>query len=134
MTDTAPHDHKHYVPSLYTVFACLLLLLVATVVVAYIDLGVFALPVALGIAITKAGLILAYFMHLVHEKSLVRVFAFAGFASLAILLIILLADVNARHKGEAALRRSADAVCCLNEVTCPVAGWRATGEPRLGAG
>ena len=61
MTDTAPHDHKHYVPSPYTVFACLLLLLVATVVVAYIDLGVFALPVALGIAITMAaGLYIVY--------------------------------------------------------------------------
>lgn len=116
MTDIAPHDHKHHVPSPYTVFALLLLLLLATVGVAYIDLGVFGLPVALGIAITKAGLILAYFMHLVHEKSLVRVFAFAGFASLAILLIILLADVNARHKGEAALRSPADSVCRLNEV------------------
>lgn len=96
MNDSTPHEHAHHGPSPYVIFGILLGLLVATVAVYYVDLGTLGLAVAMGIAIAKAGLILTYFMHLLHEQPLTRLFAASGFASLAILLIILLADVASR--------------------------------------
>jgi cytochrome c oxidase subunit IV len=94
--DDHTHAHGGSLRTTYAVFGGLLGLLVATVGVAYLDLGALGLPVAMGIAVAKAGLILAYFMHLVHESPLVRVFAASGFVSLLILFAITLADFAAR--------------------------------------
>ena len=56
---------QHIIPlrTYYTIFAILMLLLVATVGGAYLPLGHFHLPVALTIAGVKAALIVLYFMH-----------------------------------------------------------------------
>lgn len=58
--------HVHAVPPwlLITVFGCLLVLTFVTVAVTWVDLGNFAIWVALGIAVVKASLVVLYFMHL----------------------------------------------------------------------
>ena len=54
----------------FLVFAALLVLTLATVLVAEVDLGVFNDVVALGIAVTKATLVLLFFMHVRYSPPL----------------------------------------------------------------
>ena len=72
------------------------LLLVVTVGAAQYDLGSFNTPLALTIAMAKAGLIVAFFMNLRYGSPLLRVFAAGGFLWLTILMILTLADVLTR--------------------------------------
>ncbi|MDQ3069866.1 MAG: cytochrome C oxidase subunit IV family protein [Acidobacteriota bacterium] len=59
------HTHGHIAPmSMYLgVFGALIVGTVLTVAVAYVDLGFLNTAVALGIACTKATLVVLYFMH-----------------------------------------------------------------------
>lgn len=63
----------------FLIFGTLLILTGVTVAVAFVDLGPLNTPVALGIAVLKATLILAYFMHLKGQNKLLWCFALAGF-------------------------------------------------------
>ena len=56
----------------YTIFAALLALTFLTVVVARIDLGRFNTIVALTIAVTKAVLVVLFFMHVYHSSRLTK--------------------------------------------------------------
>jgi cytochrome c oxidase subunit 4 len=58
--------NPHIIPvrTYLIVFALLIALLTITVTVSLFDFGMLNLFVALGIAIVKAGLIMAYWMHL----------------------------------------------------------------------
>ncbi len=78
------------------VWLALMVLLVATVGVAYIDFGRFDRVVMLSIAIAKAGLIMVYFMHLRHSSRLVLIFATMGFFWLVIMFLITMGDYVAR--------------------------------------
>lgn len=65
----AGHDHGtvgHLVPAsvLYGTALALLVLTVITVAVRYIDVGEFNIHIAIGIAVIKASLVAAFFMHL----------------------------------------------------------------------
>lgn len=80
-----------------TIFVCLLVLTFVTVAVAYVDLGMFNIPLALIIATTKAALVLWFFMHLRHNDSLTKLFAVAGFFWLMILLLFTFCDYFTRH-------------------------------------
>ena len=48
----------------YTIFTALMVLTAITVAVAFVNLGTLNFPIALGIAITKATLVILFFMHL----------------------------------------------------------------------
>ncbi len=65
MAEHAAHTHGHVAPlsMYYAVFAVLMVGTTITVLVAYVDLGFFNTAVALGIAVTKATLVVLYFMH-----------------------------------------------------------------------
>ena len=52
----------------YGIFATLMVLTGVTVTVAFVPLGQFNFPVAIGIAITKATLVVLFFMHLKYDK------------------------------------------------------------------
>jgi cytochrome c oxidase subunit IV len=86
------------VQAYFVVFAILLGLLVATVGVAFLDLGPWNLPVGLAIAATKAVLILLVFMQVRYSGSLVWLVAGAGFFWLAIMLLFTLADYLTRSQ------------------------------------
>lgn len=65
------HDSGHHiVPKsvLFGVFGALIVLTIITVAVAYVPLGPLNIPVAVGIAATKATLVVLYFMHLKYDN------------------------------------------------------------------
>ena len=89
---------QHIIPprTYYTIFGILMLLLVATVGAAYINLGPLNLIVAMSIAVTKAVLIILYFMHVRYGNKLTWVFSSAAFVWLAILIVLSLNDYATR--------------------------------------
>lgn len=64
------HDGPHIVPKsvLLQVFGALIVLTIITVGAAYVPLGPLNVPVALAIAMTKAGLVVLFFMHLKYDN------------------------------------------------------------------
>jgi len=80
----------------YGVFAALMILLAATVGIAYIHLGEFNVIAALTIAVIKATLIILYFMHVRYSSRLLWVFAGAGFFWLGIIFVLTFSDYLTR--------------------------------------
>jgi cytochrome c oxidase subunit 4 len=78
------------------VFVALMLLMAATVGMAYLDLGILNNVVALAIAVAKTLLIMLYFMHLRYNSRLIKIFAVIGFLFLFILVAFTLADYFTR--------------------------------------
>lgn len=78
------------------VYAALLLLLLATYGAAFLDLGALHTPVAIGIAVAKAVLILLFFMHVRSSSRLTWLFAAAGFLWLGILFLFAMSDYVTR--------------------------------------
>ena len=89
---------NHVVPvKLYvTIVGCLFSLTVITVLAAFVDLGVLNTPLALGVAILNATLVVLFFMHVRYNTPLMWVFAAAGFFMLLILLALLMQDYLTR--------------------------------------
>lgn len=80
----------------YAVFAILMILLVATVAVAQIDLGSMNLFMALIIAAIKAALIILYFMHVRFASPLTGFLSIAAFIWLGIMLSLTANDYVTR--------------------------------------
>lgn len=80
----------------YAIFATLMTLTAITVYVAFYDLGPLNTVVAMTIAVTKALLVVLYFMHLRYSSRLNWLFAGAGFAWLVILLALTVSDYVSR--------------------------------------
>ena len=90
---------SHTVDSLktyYTIFLALMVLTAATVYAAFVDFGPLNILIAMAIAILKAFLVLWFFMHVRHGNPLLKVFAFAGFLWLLILIAFTLQDFVTR--------------------------------------
>jgi cytochrome c oxidase subunit IV len=93
------HEHHHHVssPRMYLgVFAALLVLTYATWQVAQFDLGWANDVVALTIAVTKALLVILFFMHVRHSTRLTKLTAISGFLFLGILIFLTLNDYVTR--------------------------------------
>lgn len=78
------------------VFVGLLVLLLLTIGAAYIDLGPLHVPVALGIAVLKALLIILFFMHVRYSSRLTWAFVGAGFFWLLLLIVLTMSDFATR--------------------------------------
>jgi cytochrome c oxidase subunit IV len=78
------------------VFLALCVLTVVTVAVTGYDFGPFNLIVALGVAITKATLVVLYFMHARYSPKLTGVVIASSIAFFAILVFLLLTDYVSR--------------------------------------
>jgi cytochrome c oxidase subunit 4 len=83
----------------FCVFAVLMILLAATVGMAYVHLGRLNIVAVLTIAFVKATLIVIYFMHLRYSSRLVWISAGAGFFWLGILFALSFADYWGRGGG-----------------------------------
>ena len=83
----------------YTIFAALMIGTALTVWVAYIDLGAFNSIVAMAIAITKASLVILYFMHVKYSPKLTKLVVVASVFWLAIMLIMTMGDYLTRSWG-----------------------------------
>jgi cytochrome c oxidase subunit 4 len=90
---------QHVVPVKFylLVFAALLVLTGATVWASGQDFGVWNTAVAIGIAVTKATLVILIFMHVRWGTKLVQLFVASGFIWLAIFISITLADYISRN-------------------------------------
>ena len=80
----------------YAIFAALLALTFVTVTVARVDLGPFNTIVALTIAVTKAVLVVLFFMHLRYSTRLTKLVVVGGFLWLALLIGFTMADEMTR--------------------------------------
>jgi len=81
----------------YVIFGALMILTILTVLVAQKDLGHgLNNVVAMTIAVTKALLVVLYFMHVRYSSRLTWVFVAAGFFWLGILLVLTLSDYYTR--------------------------------------
>jgi len=86
-------------PSLTTylvIYAILMVLVLVTVGVAYVELGIYNVAVAMGIAIFKAVLVVLYFMHVKYEGYLTSIIALGSVVWLVILLGLTLSDYLTR--------------------------------------
>jgi cytochrome c oxidase subunit IV len=81
----------------FLTFGALMVLTAATVFVANFDLGWANDVVAMGIAVTKALLVLWFFMHLRYSTRVTVLTAVAGFFWLAILIFLTLNDYATRE-------------------------------------
>jgi cytochrome c oxidase subunit 4 len=84
------HDPKRTLITYFVVFGALLAGTLLTVLAAKIDLGMMNDVVALGIAATKATLVILFFMHVRDSTRLIALTAVGGFLWLAILIGITL--------------------------------------------
>jgi cytochrome c oxidase subunit 4 len=78
------------------IFLALAVLTAVTVWVAFLDLGFLNTAVALGIAVTKATLVILYFMHVRYSTRLTWVVVVSGFFWLGILMVLGLGDYLSR--------------------------------------
>lgn len=80
----------------YQIFGALMVLTALTVGVAFINFGPLNDVVAMGIAVTKAVLVILYFMHVRYSTKLVWVIVVAGFFWLGIMFVLTSADYLSR--------------------------------------
>ena len=78
------------------IWLTLTILTFVTFYVSTINLGAFNVIVALGIAATKMMLVIWFFMHVRTDSPLTKLFVFAGFFWMAILLTFTLGDYFSR--------------------------------------
>lgn len=80
-----------------SVFTALMVLLALTLFVAHFHWGPFNSVIAMTIAVTKAVIIILYFMHLRYSSKLTAIFVGGMFFWFSILIVISLSDYLARN-------------------------------------
>ena len=80
----------------YVIFGSLMVLTTITVIVAFINLGALNFPVALGIAILKATLVILFFMHVKYSSRLTKLICGTAFFFLIVLFGLTLSDYLSR--------------------------------------
>ena len=89
---------EHVVPvRVYvTIFALLLALTAVTTSVAFVDLGRLNVVIMLTIAVTKATLVILYFMHVRYGDRLTWIVVASGFVWLLLLIGLTMSDILTR--------------------------------------
>jgi cytochrome c oxidase subunit 4 len=96
--ESGSHGPAHHVRTLLVIYAILMGLLVVTVMAAFVQLGVLNIYVAMGIALTKAVLVVLFFMHVLHAGRLIWAASVAAFLWLAILIAMTMGDYASRGR------------------------------------
>lgn len=103
MSEQTKHDeHEHHIvsPKVYlAIVLALLVLTTATVLASYVEMGVFNPIVALAIAVTKAVLVVLFFMHVKYSTKLTKLTVGAGVFTFLILISLTLSDYFTRAWG-----------------------------------
>lgn len=90
--------HHIVSPRIYAlIFAALMVGTAITVLAARVDFGPMNIFIAMAIAITKATLVVLYFMHLRYSERLTQIFAAAGMFWLVLLIALTWADYFTRY-------------------------------------
>src|SRR5439155_22167052 len=93
-------DHHIVTPAQYAMaFVSLLVGTVLTVLAAKKDLGVFNPVIALGIACTKAVIVILFFMHVKYQSKLDQLTVIPGFFTFLVLITMTLTDYISRAWG-----------------------------------
>ena len=80
----------------YAIFGALMVLTAITVAVAFVNLGSFNFPVAIGIAITKATLVVLFFMHVKYSSRLTKMVVAIAIFFLLVMLGLTMTDYLTR--------------------------------------
>ena len=97
MSEHAGHvGHISPKSTYYAIFGALMVLTAVTVGVAFINLGRLNFPVAIAIAITKATLVVLFFMHVKYSSRLTKMVVGMAFFFLGCLLFLTLTDYMSR--------------------------------------
>ena len=72
MSSSHVSSHVSPVSTYLTVFGTLMVLTTATVAAAFVHIGAFNFPIAIGIAITKATVVVLFFMHVKYSSRLTK--------------------------------------------------------------
>jgi cytochrome c oxidase subunit 4 len=80
----------------FLIFGALMVLTIVTYLVALVDLGRMNVVVALAVAVTKAVLVVLFFMHVRYSNRLTKIVVIAGFFWLALLIVLTLSDYFTR--------------------------------------
>jgi cytochrome c oxidase subunit 4 len=94
-------SHITPVRTYVTIWICLVVFTAVTVLVAAYDFGRLNTPVALGIAVTKATLVILFFMEVKYASRLLWVFADSSFVFLLIMLVLTMNDYLTRSWAQA---------------------------------
>ena len=78
------------------IFTALMVLTAITVAVAFVNLGALNFPVAMAIAVTKATLVVLFFMHVYYSSRLTKLIVGTGFFFLLVLFTLTLTDYLSR--------------------------------------
>ncbi len=100
-TPTGHEGHEHHVLPLKVyvgVYLTLLVLTYITVQVSFLGLGVLALPVAMIVAVIKAGFVVGFFMHLRYDDRFFSLVFFSSMFFIAVFFSFTLADLMTRGK------------------------------------
>lgn len=89
-------DHAGIKKTYYKIFFALIGLTFLTGLVAFINFGPLNLPIALGIAVLKATLVMLFFMHIRHANRLTQLVSVIAFFWLIILMFTTLSDYETR--------------------------------------
>ena len=99
---TNPEHGEHHIvtPKTYIiVFVTLLTFTAITVAAAFVNLGILNPMIALGIACTKAVIVILFFMHVFFQSKLIKMTVAAGFFTFMILITMTLSDYISRAWG-----------------------------------
>ncbi len=91
----APH-HQASLAAYFVVFFVLMILTVITVWVSRIDLGTLNTGVAMIIAVTKATVVILWFMHVIHSPRMTWIVVISSFLWLAVLFVLTFSDYLTR--------------------------------------
>ena len=80
----------------YTIFFSLMVLTAITVAVSFINLGSLNFPIAIGVAITKATLVVLFFMHVKYSSHMTKMIVAIAIFFLMILLGLTMTDYLTR--------------------------------------
>jgi len=97
-----PEHAEHHIvsPLEYCyVYGALIVGTILTVLAAQVELGVFNPIIALGIACTKAVIVILFFMHVKYQSHLIKVTVGAGFFTFIVLITMSLVDYMSRAWG-----------------------------------
>ncbi|TKB06473.1 cytochrome C oxidase subunit IV family protein [Desulforhopalus sp. IMCC35007] len=96
MSKDSSIQHMMSYKQLALVLISLLILTGVTVGVSYVHMGIFNVPIALGIACFKVSLVLLFFMHLKYESIAIKVSFLSTVGFLAIMISFTFWDVAYR--------------------------------------
>ena len=94
--DDAGHGHVIPLPIYFAVYGALVVLTVVTVGVSYAGLGPAAIYVAMAVAIVKASLVAAYFMHLRYDTGFNALVFLASLLFLVLFFSFTMIDIASR--------------------------------------